>query len=72
MSNKFQESKEIFVTGGAGLIGSFLCERLVNLGHKVFVVDDFSKGDINNLKNIESKVEIIEADLQDLSQFWSL
>ena len=68
MSNKFQESKEIFVTGGAGLIGSFLCERLVNLGHKVFVVDDFSKGDINNLKNIESKVEIIEADLQDLSQ----
>ena len=68
MSNKFKENQEIFVTGGAGLIGSFLCERLVNLGYKVFVVDDFSKGDMNNLKNIENKIEVIEADLQDLAQ----
>ena len=62
------EKKEIFVTGGAGLIGSFLCERLVNKGYKVFVVDDFSKGQLGNLKYIEKDIEIIEADLQDLSQ----
>tara|TARA_B100000886_G_scaffold340495_1_gene310487 strand:- start:4368 stop:5342 length:975 start_codon:yes stop_codon:yes gene_type:complete len=60
--------KEIFVTGGAGLIGSFLCEILLKSGYKVFVVDDFSKGQLKNLKHIESKIEIIEADLQDLSQ----
>ncbi len=61
------DNKEIFVTGGAGLIGSFLCERLLNNGYKVFVVDDFSKGQLKNLKNIEKDIEIIEADLQDLS-----
>ncbi|MBO8232357.1 hypothetical protein CU311_06645 [Prochlorococcus marinus str. MU1402] len=60
--------KEIYVTGGAGLIGSFLCEILLKSGYKVFVVDDFSKGQLKNLKHIEDKIEIIEADLQDLSQ----
>ena len=60
--------KEIYVTGGAGLIGSFLSELLINCGYKVFIVDDFSKGQINNIKNIENKVEIIEADLQNQHQ----
>tara|TARA_Y100000991_G_C21963523_1_gene345692 strand:+ start:632 stop:1609 length:978 start_codon:yes stop_codon:yes gene_type:complete len=61
-------NKEIYVTGGAGLIGSFLSERLVNNGYRVFIVDDFSKGELKNLKGIESKVEIIEADLQNINQ----
>ena len=63
-----KKEEEIYVTGGAGLIGSFLCERLVENGNKVVVVDDFSKGQLNNLKPIENKLEIIEADLQELSQ----
>ena len=67
MNSKFNR-KEIYVTGGAGLIGSYLCERLVLKGYKVFIVDDFSKGQLKNIKNIENRVEIIEADLQDLSQ----
>tara|TARA_B100000242_G_scaffold133196_1_gene94667 strand:+ start:1688 stop:2668 length:981 start_codon:yes stop_codon:yes gene_type:complete len=58
------KTNEIFVTGGAGLIGSFLCERLVKKGYKVFVVDDFSKGQLSNLSTIKDKIEIIEADLQ--------
>ncbi len=62
------KNKEIYVTGGAGLIGSFLCERLIERGYKVFVVDDFSKGQLENLKKIERDIEIIEANLQDLSQ----
>mgnify|MGYP001375076596 CR=1 FL=1 len=60
--------KEIFVTGGAGLIGSFLCEILVRKNYKVFVVDDFSKGQYENLKNIEDDIEVIETDLQNLNQ----
>jgi nucleoside-diphosphate-sugar epimerase len=35
------ESKRILVTGGAGFIGSHLCERLVGLGHEVLCVDNF-------------------------------
>ena len=61
-------NKEIYVTGGAGLIGSFLCEELVKNGYKVFIIDDFSKGQIENLKSIENEVEIIEADLQNLNE----
>ena len=34
----------VIVTGGAGVIGSFLVDRLVNDGANVIVVDDFSKG----------------------------
>ena len=63
-----KDFSKVYVTGGAGLIGSFLCESLVNKGYKVFVVDDFSKGQLKNLKHIEKNVEIIEADLQDLNQ----
>tara|TARA_A100001035_G_scaffold153189_1_gene120526 strand:+ start:77 stop:1054 length:978 start_codon:yes stop_codon:yes gene_type:complete len=60
--------KEIFVTGGAGLIGSFLSEILVKNDCKVFIVDDFSKGQYENLKNIEDDIEVIETDLQNLNQ----
>ena len=37
------------VTGGAGFIGSHLCERLVRDGHQVRVLDDFSNGRRENL-----------------------
>lgn len=38
------------VTGGAGFIGSHLVDRLMELGYEVVVVDDFSLGKIENLK----------------------
>ena len=40
---------QILVTGGAGFIGSHLCERLVNEGHDVTAIDNFSTGHASNL-----------------------
>src|SRR5436305_2394560 len=40
------------VTGGAGFIGSHLCERLLELGHDVTILDDLSTGRRQNLTGI--------------------
>jgi UDP-glucose 4-epimerase len=52
----------ILVTGGAGFIGSHLCERLVNEGHAVTAIDNFSTGSASNLANLvsSSKFSIVE------------
>ena len=42
----------ILVTGGAGFIGSHLCERLVSDGHEVTAIDNFSTGSASNLQNL--------------------
>jgi UDP-glucose 4-epimerase len=47
------------VSGGAGFVGSYLVEELLNQGHKVIVVDDLSNGNESNLKpspNLEIKI----------------
>jgi len=42
----------ILVTGGAGFIGSHLCERLISDGYKVTAIDNFSTGRASNLANL--------------------
>ena len=44
--------KRILVTGGAGFIGSFLCESLIKKGHYVICCDNFYTGNKDNLKDI--------------------
>jgi UDP-glucose 4-epimerase len=44
----------ILVTGGAGFIGSHLCERLIKDGHTVTAIDNFSTGLPSNLLNLEA------------------
>jgi len=44
--------KRILVTGGAGFLGSHLCERLLAAGHDVLCVDNFFTGSKRNIENI--------------------
>ena len=53
---------KILVTGGAGFIGSNIVERLVKEGHEVTVVDNLHTGNLDNLKNVKSKIKFIECD----------
>jgi UDP-glucuronate decarboxylase len=47
--------KKVLVTGGAGFIGSWLCDVLIGFGCEVTVVDDFSTGRIKNIDHLSSK-----------------
>lgn len=45
-------SKRILITGGAGFLGSHLCERLLNQGHEVLCVDNFYTGRRANIAHL--------------------
>lgn len=64
MTQRFT-NKRVAVTGGAGLIGSFLVDTLVESGAQVIVVDDFSKGRREHLSHLDGRIEIREGDLED-------
>lgn len=55
----------ILVTGGAGFIGSHLCEYLLNKGHKVICVDNLFTGSKTNIENLSgsSDFEFLEHDI---------
>ena len=46
--------KKILVTGGAGFLGSHLCERLLNEGNEVFCLDNFFTGQKQNVAHLIS------------------
>lgn len=51
------------VTGGAGFIGSHLVDKLLELGHEVTVIDNYSTGRKENLDHVKGKIQIIEGDI---------
>ena len=57
-------SRLALVTGGAGFIGSHVCEALVARGTRVRVLDDFSTGNAANLARIWREIEVIEGSLE--------
>jgi UDP-glucose 4-epimerase len=60
---------KILVTGGAGFIGSHLCERLVEDGHEVCAIDDFSTGRASNLSSLSGSpfFSLVEGSILDLN-----
>ena len=64
---KFEEGSTFLVTGGAGFIGSNLCEALLNMGIKVRCLDDLSIGKRENIDLFinNPNYEFIEGDIKD-------
>ncbi len=58
--------KTVVVTGGAGFIGSHLCERLVKGGHKVISLDNYFTGSKDN--HVEG-VEYLEGHTKDIEKY---
>ena len=58
--------KKILITGGAGFIGSHLCERLLNEGNEVICLDNFFTGSKENIKHLLNNpyFEIIRHDIE--------
>lgn len=55
------------VTGGAGFIGSHLCDALLRDGTSVRVLDDLSNGKRENLAHASDRIEFIEGDIRDVA-----
>ena len=49
---KYNERRHVLVTGGAGFLGSHLCERLLADGHEVLCVDNFFTGSKRNVAHL--------------------
>src|SRR3989337_4144395 len=61
------EMHKFLVTGGAGFIGSNLCEKLLKQGHRVVVFDNLSNGKEENMKEFIDSIEFIKGDIRDKS-----
>jgi len=61
-------NKKIVVTGGAGFIGSNLCEKLLELDNKVICLDNFSTGKRENIEQFlqNKNFQLIKGDIRDL------
>ena len=55
------------VTGGIGFIGSYIVKHLLTHNHEVIVVDDFSRGRLENLAGFEEQVNLQKLDILDFN-----
>ena len=64
----FERDASFLVTGGAGFIGSNLVEKILDLGYKVRVLDNYSTGKKRNIKEFLNipNFELIEGDIREL------
>ncbi len=65
---KFEQSSVFLVTGGAGFIGSNLCEAILDMGYKVRCLDDLSTGKEKNIQEFldNPDFQFIKGDIKDL------
>ena len=51
-SGRMESAKRVLVTGGAGFLGSHLCDRLIEAGHEVLCVDNYFTGSKRNIEQL--------------------
>jgi UDP-glucose 4-epimerase len=56
----------VFITGGAGFIGSHLADHYVNAGHTITLLDNFSTGSKSNIAHLDGKVTTIDGDIRNI------
>jgi len=62
----------VFITGGAGFIGSHLCDVLVARGDEVSILDNLSTGSKSNIAHLEGKIKVSQGDIRDQALVESL
>jgi UDP-glucose 4-epimerase len=56
---------KVFITGGAGFIGSHLCDALVAEDKEVTILDNLSTGSKKNIAHLEGKIKVFQGDIRD-------
>jgi UDP-glucose 4-epimerase len=62
----------VFITGGAGFIGSHLADHYVAAGHEVTILDNFSTGSQSNIAHLDGKVTSVDGDIRNIELIESL
>ena len=62
----------VFITGGAGFIGSHLCDVLVARGDEVSILDNLSTGSKGNIAHLEGKIKVSQGDIRNQALVESL
>jgi UDP-glucose 4-epimerase len=62
----------VFITGGAGFIGSHLADDYVAAGDQVTIVDNFSTGSKTNISHLEGRITTVDGDIRNIELVESL
>jgi UDP-glucose 4-epimerase len=62
----------VFITGGAGFIGSHLADHYVAAGHAVTVLDNFSTGSKTNIAHLDGRITTVDGDIRNINLVESL
>ena len=63
---EFWRERKVVVTGGAGVIGSYLAEELVRHQAEVTVLDNLEAGRLENLAAIRDRITFVQGDVADI------
>ena len=65
MTHQYNITKRVLITGGAGFLGSHLCDRLIEQGHDVLCIDNFFTGSKRNIEHLldNPRFELIRHDV---------